>query len=77
MSTVYLLHLDKPLRHARHYVGLADDLAARLERHAGKARECWPSASSAGLPGGLSERGKAAGSLSANSRTGRTPRSSA
>ena len=34
MSVVYLLHLDKPLRHARHYVGLADDLDARLERHA-------------------------------------------
>jgi predicted GIY-YIG superfamily endonuclease len=34
VSTIYLLHLDKPLRHARHYVGLADDLDARLERHA-------------------------------------------
>jgi len=35
MSTVYLLHLDTPLRHAKHYVGFAnDDLAARLERHA-------------------------------------------
>ena len=34
MSTIYLLHLDKPLRHTRHYVGLADDLDARLERHA-------------------------------------------
>ncbi len=34
MSTIYLLHLDTPLRHARHYVGLADDLDARLERHA-------------------------------------------
>jgi len=34
MSTIYLLHLDKPLRHAWHYVGLADDLPARLERHA-------------------------------------------
>jgi predicted GIY-YIG superfamily endonuclease len=34
MSTIYLLHLDKPLRHARDYVGLADDLDARLERHA-------------------------------------------
>jgi predicted GIY-YIG superfamily endonuclease len=33
MSTIYLLHLDTPLRHARHYVGLADDLEARLERH--------------------------------------------
>jgi predicted GIY-YIG superfamily endonuclease len=34
MSTIYLLHLDTPLRHARHYVGLADDLETRLERHA-------------------------------------------
>jgi predicted GIY-YIG superfamily endonuclease len=35
MSTIYLLHLDTPLRHARHYVGFAnDDLDARLERHA-------------------------------------------
>jgi predicted GIY-YIG superfamily endonuclease len=34
MSTIYLLHLDKPLRHAKHYVGFADDLEARLERHA-------------------------------------------
>jgi len=34
MSTIYLLHLDKPLCHAKHYIGLADDLAARLERHA-------------------------------------------
>jgi len=33
MATIYLLHLDKPLRHAKHYIGLADDLAARLERH--------------------------------------------
>ena len=35
MSVVYLLHLDKPLRHAKHYLGFAaDDLPARLERHA-------------------------------------------
>lgn len=34
MSTVYLLHLNSPLRHARHYVGYAEaDLDARLERH--------------------------------------------
>ena len=33
MATIYLLHLDTPLRHAKHYLGLADDLAARLERH--------------------------------------------
>jgi len=34
MSTIYLLHFDKPLKHAKHYIGLADDLDARLERHA-------------------------------------------
>jgi len=34
MATIYLLHLDTPLRHAKHYLGLADDLDARLERHA-------------------------------------------
>lgn len=33
MSTIYLLHLDTPLAHAKHYIGKADDLAERLERH--------------------------------------------
>jgi len=31
---VYLIHLDTPLAHATHYLGYADDLQARLERHA-------------------------------------------
>ena len=30
---VYLLHLDPPYRHARHYLGWTRDLAARLEAH--------------------------------------------
>src|SRR5215813_3042056 len=30
---IYLIHFDQPLKHARHYLGYADDLAARLERH--------------------------------------------
>lgn len=30
---VYLLHLDTPLSHAKHYMGSCDDLDARLERH--------------------------------------------
>lgn len=30
---VYLLHFDKPYKHARHYLGSTDDLPARLERH--------------------------------------------
>jgi predicted GIY-YIG superfamily endonuclease len=34
MSTIYLLHLDTPLAHSKHYLGSADDLDARLERHA-------------------------------------------
>jgi len=34
MSTIYLLHLDRKLAHAAHYLGLAEDLPARLERHA-------------------------------------------
>jgi predicted GIY-YIG superfamily endonuclease len=33
MSVVYLLHFSAPLAHARHYIGTARDLAARLERH--------------------------------------------
>jgi predicted GIY-YIG superfamily endonuclease len=32
-STVYLLHLDRPLSHARHYLGSTADLEARLEEH--------------------------------------------
>ncbi len=33
MTTVYLLHFDEPLAHARHYVGFANDLDARLACH--------------------------------------------
>lgn len=31
--TVYLLHFDRSLARARHYLGFAEDLEARLERH--------------------------------------------
>lgn len=31
---IYLLHLSRPLEHARHYLGFAEsDVKARLERH--------------------------------------------
>ncbi len=30
---VYLLHFDKPYRHARHYLGSTNDLDGRLARH--------------------------------------------
>lgn len=32
-GTVYLLHFSAPYRHARHYTGWTDDLAARLAAH--------------------------------------------
>lgn len=31
--TVYLLHFDRPFRHARHYLGSAADLVQRLHDH--------------------------------------------
>ena len=38
MATVYLLHFDEPYKHARHYLGYAEDLEARLAQHrAGQA----------------------------------------
>lgn len=33
-GTVYLIHLDKPYHHARHYLGWTTDLPARIENHA-------------------------------------------
>ncbi|MFD0000168.1 hypothetical protein [Nocardia sp. NPDC127526] len=32
-GTVYLLHFDRPFRHARHYTGWTTDLDARLTEH--------------------------------------------
>ena len=32
-GTVYLLHFDRPLAHARHYVGWSADLPKRIEQH--------------------------------------------
>ncbi len=31
--TVYLIHLDRPLAHARRYLGSTDDLERRLHEH--------------------------------------------
>ena len=30
---VYLIHLDTPLSHARHYIGYADDIYRRVSTH--------------------------------------------
>jgi predicted GIY-YIG superfamily endonuclease len=32
-GTIYLLHFDRPLGHARHYTGWTRDLVRRLARH--------------------------------------------
>jgi hypothetical protein len=32
-GTVYLLHFERPYKHARHYLGFAQDLERRLELH--------------------------------------------
>lgn len=34
IGTIYLLHFDRPFKHARHYLGWTRDLDARLEAHA-------------------------------------------
>jgi hypothetical protein len=36
IGTVYLLHFDRPYKHARHYIGWADDLGKRLAVHGTK-----------------------------------------
>lgn len=33
MKTIYLLHFAPPYKHARHYLGIADDLESRLAEH--------------------------------------------
>ncbi len=32
-SKVYLIHIDKPLHHARHYLGFSEDLPGRIQKH--------------------------------------------
>ena len=33
MGTVYLIHLDQPYKHARHYIGWASQLKRRIAHH--------------------------------------------
>lgn len=37
-GTVYLLHFDRPLAHARHYMGWTNDLERRVRRHRTNSR---------------------------------------
>jgi hypothetical protein len=50
-GTVYLLHFASPYRHARHYIGWARNLEARLAHHrAGTGARLTAAASEAGIP---------------------------
>lgn len=47
---VYLVHFDTPYHHARHYLGYADDIAARLKEHrAGRGSRLCAVVRSAGI----------------------------
>ena len=48
--TVYLIHFDRSYKHSRHYLGYAEDLAARVERHrAGAGARLMEVISAAGI----------------------------
>ncbi len=49
--TVYLIHLDRPLAHARHYLGSTDDLERRLHEHEqGNGSRTLAAVARAGIP---------------------------
>ncbi len=39
LGTTYLLHFEKPLKHARHYLGWTNDFEKRMEEHHNGKRE--------------------------------------
>ena len=50
VGTVYLLHFDRPCRHAGHYTGWTTDLTARLaQHHAGQGARLLAVARAAGI----------------------------
>jgi len=49
---IYLIHFERPLHHARHYLGFCEDggLEARLERHAtGRGSKLMKAVQQAGI----------------------------
>lgn len=49
-GTIYLLHFDKPLKHARHYIGWTGNLDERLMDHAeGRGSALMAAVSGAGI----------------------------
>lgn len=41
-GTIYLLHFDRPVCHARHYLGWALDVDRRVAQHAGGSHRASP-----------------------------------
>jgi predicted GIY-YIG superfamily endonuclease len=39
-AACYLLHFDRPYRHAQHYLGWAEDVARRLAEHQAGRAQC-------------------------------------
>ncbi len=40
-GTIYILHFEKPFKHARHYIGWAKDVKKRLKEHTnGNRKSC-------------------------------------
>ena len=57
--TVYLIHLDRKVHHAQHYLGSADDLEARIAEHAASTWE--ELAAPCSTPAGGVRRGQTTG----------------
>lgn len=50
MSAIYLIHFDRPYRHACHYMGFTNDLAKRMDTHrAGKGARLMEVVTLAGI----------------------------
>ena len=52
LGVIYMLHFDRPYKHARHYVGWTDDLLDRLDRTPPGTALAW--SRSSGKPGSAS-----------------------
>ena len=70
-GTVYLIHLDTPYKHARHYTGWTTDLDARLQAHRnGQGARLMKVITKAGITWRLARPGPADDPANAPSRTG-------
>ena len=73
-GTVYLIHLDVPYKHARHYTGWTLDLDARLQAHRdGRGARLMEVITAAAITWQLPVPGRADATASARSRTGTRP----